>query len=210
MSQDTPESITHFLQALPPQGAAALTIRNYRSDLVSFARFFEGSTAEPFSPRSITPTDIREYRSHLLNVERRAPATIKRRLAALRKFFEWATLEQQAAEDPTKGIKGVAAVPRAPKWLEKKDVDRLIRAGERTGNTRDLAILLTLRHTGLRVNELCSLKVDSIQLSERKSQLQVWGKGIKHRVVPLNLDVRKALEAYLQVRPNLGIPQLFI
>src|SRR5215208_2164617 len=110
MSQDTPESITHFLQALPPQGAAALTIRNYRSDLVSFARFFEGSTAESFSPSSITPTDIREYRSHLLNVERRAPATIKRRLAALRKFFEWATLQQHASDDPTKGIKGVAAV----------------------------------------------------------------------------------------------------
>src|SRR5215213_2307110 len=167
MSQDTPESITTFLQALTLQGAAELTIRNYRSDLISFARFFEGSTAEPFSPPAITPTDIREYRSHLLNVERRAPATIKRRLAALRKFFEWATLQQHASEDPTKGVKGVAAVPRAPKWLEKKDVDRLIREGERASNPRDLAILLTLRHTCLRVNELCSLRVDSIQLSER-------------------------------------------
>jgi site-specific recombinase XerD len=210
MSQDTPESITTFLQALALQGSAELTIRNYRSDLVSFARFLEGSTAESFSPSSITPTDIRDYRSHLLNVERRAPATIKRRLAALRKFFEWATLQQHAADDPTKGIKGVAAVPRAPKWLEKKEIDRLIRACERVGNTRDLAILLTLRHTGLRVNELCSLRVDSIQVSERKGQLQVWGKGTKHRVVPLNLDVRRALEAYLDVRPQLGIPELFI
>ena len=78
----------------------------------------------------------------------------------------------------------MAAVPRAPKWLEKKDVDKLIRTCERASNKRDLAILLTLRHTGLRVSELCSLRVDSIQLSERKGQLQVWGKGTKHRVVP--------------------------
>src|ERR1041384_8047279 len=111
ISQDTPESITTFLQALALQGAAELTIRNYRSDLAHFSKWFEGSTAEPFSPTAITPTDIRDYRSRLLNVERRAPATIKRRLAALRKFFEWATLEHQAAEDPTKGVKSVAAVP---------------------------------------------------------------------------------------------------
>ncbi len=91
----------------------------------------------------------------------------------------------------------MAAVPRAPKWLEKKDVDKLIRTGERAGNKRDLAILATLRHTGLRVGELCSLQVDSLQISDRKGQLQVWGKGTKHRVIPLNLDVRKALEAYL-------------
>jgi site-specific recombinase XerD len=104
----------------------------------------------------------------------------------------------------------VAAVPRAPRWLEKKDVDKLLRAGERSGNKRDLVILATLRHTGLRVSELCGLRVDSLQLSERKGQLEVWGKGTKHRVVPLDLDVRKALEAYLEIRPKSERPYLFI
>ena len=55
MSQGTLESITNFLQALTLQGAAELTIRNYRSDLLSFARFSEGSTAEFFSP-TVSPT----------------------------------------------------------------------------------------------------------------------------------------------------------
>jgi site-specific recombinase XerD len=89
-------------------------------------------------------------------------------------------------------------------------VDRLLRAGERAGNKRDQAILATLRHTGLRVSELCSLKVESLQLAERKGQLQVWGKSTKQRVVPLNLDERKALEAYLQVRPKLDSSYLFL
>ncbi len=210
MSQHTPESVEHFFQNLSLQGAAGLSIRNYRSDLAHFVRWFEGSTAEPFSPAAITPTDIRDYRSHLLNVERRAPATIQRRLTALRKFCQWALAQQQIPEDPTRGVKGVASAPRAPRWLEKKDVDKLLRAGERTGNKRDLAILATLRHTGLRVSELCALRVDSLQLAERRGQLQVWGKGQKHRVVPLNLDVRKALEAYLEIRPKLDSPYLFI
>ena len=68
------ESVEQFLQTLALQGAAELTIRNYRSDLVHFSRWFEGSLGEPFSPSSITPTDIRDYRSHLLNVERRSIA----------------------------------------------------------------------------------------------------------------------------------------
>src|ERR1044072_676917 len=98
INQDTPESITTFLQALALQGAASLTIRNYGSDLVHFNKWFEGSTAEPFSPSAITPTDIRDYRSHLLNVERRSPATIQRRLAALRKFRPWALAHEQLNE----------------------------------------------------------------------------------------------------------------
>src|SRR5215210_1912603 len=177
MSQDTPESVENFFEALKAQGSAELTIRNYRSDLAHFVTWFEGSTAEPFSPAAITPTDIRDYRSHLLNVERRAPATIQRRLAALRKFCQWALGQEQLKDDPSQGVKGVASVPRAPKWLEKKDVDKLIRAVERAGNKRDLAIIATLRHTGLRVGELCSLRLESVQISDRKGQLQVWGKG---------------------------------
>src|SRR5829696_7230088 len=86
MSHETPESVEEFFQALSLQGAADLTIRNYRSDLVHFVRWFAGSTAEPFSPAAITPTDIRDYRSHLLNVERRAPATIQRRLPPCANF----------------------------------------------------------------------------------------------------------------------------
>jgi site-specific recombinase XerD len=210
MSQTTPESVERFFQALSDQRAAELTIRNYRSDLVHFVRWFEGSTAEPFSPAAITLADIREYRSHLLNIERRAPATIQRRLTALRKFCQWALAQQQLTDDPTRGVKGVAAVPRAPRWLGKQDLDKLLRAGERSGNKRDLAILATLCHTGLRVSEVCALRVDSVQLSERKGQLEVWGNGTKQRVVPLNLDLRKALAAYLEVRPKLDSPHLFL
>jgi site-specific recombinase XerD len=210
-SQTVANPIELFFTDLERQEASALTIRNYGSDLAHFSRWFEGSNGEPFSPAAITPSDIRDYRSHLLNVERRSPATIQRRLAALHKFSQWAQAQGLLTEDPTKGIKGVAAVPRAPKWLEKRDVDRLLRACERASNKRDLAILMTLRHTGIRVGELCALRTDDISLAERKGALVVRsGKGSKHRVIPLNLDARKALAAYLEIRPKLSTPALFI
>jgi site-specific recombinase XerD len=62
MSQDIPESVENFFQTLKAQGAAELTIRNYRCDLVHFVRWFEGSTEEPFSPAAITPTDLTAVR----------------------------------------------------------------------------------------------------------------------------------------------------
>jgi site-specific recombinase XerD len=211
MSPSTPESVDQFLKALQLQGAAELTLRHYRFDLVHFAHWFESALGEAFSSAAITPTDIRDYRSHLLNIERRKPATIQRRLAALSKFGAWSVTQGLVAENPALGVKGVAAVLHAPKSLEKREVERPIHAYERAGNKRDLAILATLRHPGLRVSELAALRTDDIQLSERKGQLVVRsGKGAKQRVVPLNLDARKALQAYLDTRRELDSPYLVL
>jgi integrase/recombinase XerD len=100
---------------------------------------------------------------------------------------------------------------RAPKWLERREVDKLIRAIERYGNKRDLAIVLTLRHTGLRVSELANLQLSDVETSERKGSLTVRsGKGSKFRVLPLNVDVRRAIEAYQEVRPATPDTHLFI
>ncbi|MDQ5851425.1 MAG: tyrosine-type recombinase/integrase [Chloroflexota bacterium] len=102
-------------------------------------------------------------------------------------------------------------MPLTPKSLPKRDLDRLLRAAEQDGNKRNLAILLTLRHTGLRVGELCNLRLSDIAISERKGSLVVRsGKGDKDRTVPLNNDVRQALSAYVAVRPAASTDFLFI
>jgi integrase/recombinase XerD len=145
------DAIDQFLQALRRQELAPYTIENYASDLRVFARFFRGSTGEAFQAARTTPTDIRDFKAHLLTGERRSPATVNRRLYALRKFFQWAIAVGRAKEDPTAVIKGVQSTPLAPRSIDKKDVDRLLRAAERDENQRNLAILQTLRHTGLRL-----------------------------------------------------------
>src|SRR5215216_476829 len=183
----------------------------YRLDLLHFASWFARTVGEAFSPEAVTPTDIREYRGHLMNVEKRQPATVNRRLAALRRFFVWAKASGLAKELPTDDVKGVASSPRAPHWLEKRDVDRLIRTVERHGNTRDLAIVLTLRHTGIRVSELSNLMLGDVEISERKGSVTVRsGKGSKFRVLPLNVDARQAITAYLRARPTVSADHLFI
>src|SRR3954452_18465122 len=221
MSKSTPESVEkhedvdrlvgRFLHDLERQETSPNTRRSYQLDLLHFASWFARTAGEGFSPEAVTPTDVREYRGYLLNVEKRQPATVNRRLAALRRFFQWAKASGLVKELPTDNVKGVASSPRAPHWLEKRDVDRLIRTVERHGNTRDLAIVLTLRHTGIRGSELSGLTLGAVETPERKAPLTVRsGKGSKFRMLPLNVDARRALANYLEVRPTVSADHLFI
>jgi len=204
------DELTAFVQDLARQEAAPLTVASYQLDLQLFAKWFEQANGEVFTAKAVTPTDLREYRAFLQNVERRRPATINRKLAALKSFFRWAQGAKRIAELPTESVKGVQAQPSPPRWLDKRQVDRLLRAVERHGTKRDLAVLQTLRHTGLRVGELVSLRLQDVDLSERKGELRVWGKGSKHRAIPLNVTVRRALEDYLRVRPLVKDEHLFL
>jgi integrase/recombinase XerD len=221
MSKSTPQTVgkregvdrlvDRFLQDLERQETSPRTRDAYPLDLLHFAGWFVQTVGETFTPEAVTPTDVREYRGYLLNVEKRQPSTVNRRLAALRRFFQWAKASGLVKELPTENVKGVASSPRAPHWLEKRDVDRLIRTVERHGNTRDLAIVLTLRHTGIRVSELSSLMLGDVEISERKGSLTIRsGKGSKFRILPLNVDARLAITSYLKVRPAVSADQLFI
>jgi site-specific recombinase XerD len=179
----------------------------YQLDLVGFARWFsEHVPTEPaFTPEAITPTDIREFRDWLVRTANRKPATVNRKLAALRAYFAFCKASGYRADDlPTDGVRRVAEQPAGPRWFLKREVNGLIRAVERHGRgparLRDLAIVLTLRHTGLRVGELVGLTLPDVTLGQRGGQLRVRGKGNKERIVPLNHEVRQALTAWLAIR----------
>ncbi len=162
--------------------------------------------SEPrFTPEAVTPTDIRAFRDHLVQQGRRKPTTVNRNLAALRAYFAFCKAAGLLREEvPTAGVKRVAEQPAGPRWYLKREVNGLVREVERhaRGATRlrDLAIVLVLRHTGLRVGELASLTLPDVRLGERGGQVRVRGKGNKERTIPLNKDARQALAAYLAVR----------
>jgi integrase/recombinase XerC len=205
------QELTAFLADLEREGAAPKTLASYRTDLTHFAGWFAASTGEACAPAAVTPTDLRDYRAALLTIANRAPATVNRRLAALRRFFRWAKAQKLVAELPTEGVRGVNTPEKAPKSLAKREVDRLVRQAERAGDRRDLAVLELLRHTGIRVGELCALRLGDVVIGERKGMLTVRsGKGGKYRQVPLNADARRAIAAYLAVRPTSAEDRLFL
>jgi integrase/recombinase XerD len=211
MTDDTPHEVTMFVTDLQRQEVAPLTLTSYQSDLALFVRWFVATIGEAFSAAAVTPTDVRDDRAHLVSVEHRAPATVNRRLAALRKFFTWAKAERRITELPTDSVKLVQASPRAPHALEKREVDALMRKAEQRGKKRDIAILALLRHAGIRVSELCALRLGDLDVGERHGRLVVRsGKGSKYREVPVNADARRAIAQYLAVRPRVADDHLFL
>jgi integrase/recombinase XerC len=195
---------------------AKLTVRGYLADLRHFLRWFEQTNGEELAVELITPTDVKDYKQFMLTVERRKASTVNRRLAALSALARWARQTGQIQDDPTEHIKAVAIAPRGPKWLDKRQQHKLIRAIEKdlqlakssfpkrwVTRRRDASLVLFLLHTGLRLGETIQLRIDDVQLSERKGSVLVrQGKGNKERVVPLNTEARKALQGWMAVRPE--------
>ncbi len=99
----------------------------------------------------------------------------------------------------------------APKWLDEKEQLALLRVVRRDENRRDLAIVQTLRRTGLRVSELVDLRLDDITLAERSGHVRVRdGKGTKARQIPLSKDARQALSGYLEERKDREEEKIFL
>ncbi len=210
-----PDLLAPFVQALRAQDKSPATIHAYQNALQRFAEWLTQTRGETYKTiqefvRAITPTDVREYRAHLLNVRRAAPGTINQHLTSLRVFTHWARREGMIEGDPVNGIKPVQEVKKPPRWLDRQEQYALRRAAEKDSHPRNLAILLLLLNTGLRVSEVAGLKLDDLTLSDRKGEITVRGKGSKVRTVPLNAEVRKALREYLVQRPKVEHTAVFV
>jgi site-specific recombinase XerD len=121
-------------------------------------------------------------------------------------------------------VKSVKHVQNAPKWLDKNEQYALQRAIEKdlqlsklrypkrwVTRRRDASLTLFLLHTGLRLTELTALRLEDVQISERKGNILVQnGKGGKQRNVPLNAEARKAFQEWLAVRPKAQSPFVWV
>jgi site-specific recombinase XerD len=202
-----------FRQFLIDTGKSARTNSGYQADLELFARWFLETNGEMLRSDNLTPTDIREYKLYLLNVQKAKAATINRHLAAIRAYGTWTKNTGRVVYNSADGIKGVSQQKHAPKWLDRKEQAAVQREAERRIQAaktvpakrqaiRDHCILTVLLHTGLRVSELVALEIEDITFSERKGELRVRaGKGTKERILPLNDSCRKAIKEWYSVRP---------
>ncbi len=178
------------------------TRRAYRSDVAQFASFVAGR-----APERVLQGDVRGWLASLH--AQRHPATLGRKLAALRCFFRLLVREGQVPRDPTQSLSTPRVPKRLPKPLPVDDCVALAEAdppsvgagGER--GLRDRALVELLYGAGLRVGELASLDVRDVDL--HRGDVRVLGKGGVERVVPLPAAARAALERYLEPRRGPGL-----
>lgn len=200
---------TSFVNYLVELGRSSKTISAYASDLGLFATWFKQSNGYELTPATITRQDVLEFRQHMAQAHH-APATINRRLAALRAYSEWAHRLGGASLNLA-NIKRAGSQAQAPHWLDRREVAAIHRQLERaiTSSTpgrklaaqRAWSMVTLVLNTGLRVSELLALELSDLEITDRKGMLTVRaGKGDKLRRIPLNNQARQAITTWMELR----------
>lgn len=132
---------------------------------------------------------------------------------ALRSFFRFLLQHGEVERDLAIWVPTVAAwrLSTVPKYLKPEEVERLLKACDRSSATgrRDHAILLLLARLGLRAGEVAALQLDDIDW--RAGEIMIRGKGLVHQRLPLLAEVGEALALYLcQDRPSRPVRQVFL
>ena len=181
------------------------TRRAIRNDLRKFARWFNEANREPFKVERVTVRDVVDFRNHLHKDRRQAIASVNRALVVVRRFFDWVVSSGRVETNPAKQVKELRRQPLAPKGLDRADVRRLLREIELRQDVRGGAIFSLLLYTGCRVSDLVNLELPDVMIGERAGSVVFrHGKGGKQRTVPLPLPARRALQAYLECRPQVS------
>ena len=200
--------VTLFLDMLAAErGAGKNTLAAYGRDLADFTDHLAGRRSVAIA----TTDDIRAYLGDLAS-RGMQPATVARRLSAIRQLYRFLYAEGQRKDDPAAVLEGPKRARALPKTLTLAEVDRLLAAAGECDpqapltvrlRTARLACLVELLYaTGLRVSELVALPVSAARCDARV--IVVRGKGNKERMVPLNDAAKRAMADYLALAAQAG------
>jgi integrase/recombinase XerD len=174
---------------------AANTLDAYARDLNALAAHV-GGDVEPSSihPCALASLMVDNTRHGL------GPRSSARQLSALRGFFRFLVRERAIAHDPTTILERPRIVRKLPRVLSFDEVERLLAAPNEATERGCLhsAMLNLMYASGLRVSELCSLRMSDLDL--QRGLVAVRGKGGKRRLVPIGEVALNCVSRYLQVR----------
>lgn len=179
---------------------APRTVELYRGDLGRFADW--ATELEVGSPGEVDLGVLRRYLAELRDLGR-APRTMARVAASLRRYFAWAEAEGLVEADPTIALRSPGGASRLPRVLRADELHQMLDESAPASpedpaerQLRDRLVLEVLYGSGLRVSELCGLRVSDVDLD--RSRLTVWGKGSKQRMVPLSAPALEAMREWLE------------
>ena len=196
-----PPAAEEFLTyLLVERGRASSTIAAYRRDLSAWWRWLAGRHgAEALAgggPGVATTSDVVAFVAALRD-EGLAPATVARRLVAVRSWHAFCADEGITGSDPTTEVEQPRVPAGLPKALDETTVVALIEqaSGDDPLARRDRALLEVLYGTGARISEAVGLSLGDVDLTT--GTLRVLGKGSRERIVPLGGAAAAAMERWL-------------
>ncbi len=221
-----------ILQSCPPiirdfltynetiRGKSSRSVEGYFLDLQTFFRYLltvrgkvsrdtafeeiEISSVDIELIKSVTISDLYGFLVYCKNERDNNTATRARKTSTLKIFFKYLSAQTHQIEiNPAEMLEAPKVKQALPKHLTLEDSLELLNSVDGANKERDYCILVLFLNCGLRLSELCSLNLSSISSD---NTLTVLGKGNKERMVYLNDACLDAINAYLAVRPNDGIP----
>lgn len=166
------------------------TLDAYQTDLGKLLRFLEG---EKKGVLDVTLDDLQRFAAglHDIGIHPRSQARI---LSGIKSFFHFLVMADYLEGDPSELLEGPKIGFKLPEVLTIEEIDRIIDTVDLSKNEgqRNRAILETLYSCGLRVSELCNLKISDLYLAE--GFIKVEGKGSKQRLVPISPRAIKEIE----------------
>lgn len=189
-----------FLSYLENQkGYSNHTILNYRNDLATFFIFLKKEGIN-----SLEKADYKIIRNYLRFLEEKkfAKTTVSRHISSLRSFYKYLVKEKVVMKNPMVFISNPKLDKRLPKFLYEKEVEKLLSMPQLDDpkGIREALILEFLYSTGVRVSELCNVKIKDISFSEKS--VLILGKGEKERYVYFGKNLEELLKLYFkEARP---------
>jgi len=175
------------------------TLKAYRIDLRQFCEYMQAQN--DFTDKNA----LNNYISHIH--QQFQPKTIKRKIASVKAFFHYLVYEEILTNNPFDKINVRFREPqRLPRTIPFSTIESFMAAiykeqqyaqteFQKNSVLRDIAVIELLFATGMRISELCTLKIDQVDLSSHK--LLIYGKGAKERMLQIgNSDVIQILSQY--------------
>ena len=192
------ECIDDFLIEQQVRGNSPKTVKHYSRCLGLFERF-----QSPKNPdiSAVSVSDCKAYYIHLSS-RNVSSVTVQTYIRALRAFLSWCYLEGYIPENIPKKFRLPKAQKKKIDILTDSEVEQLFRclSGRDFISIRNYCIVALMIDSGLRLNEVVTIRRDKIHIAE--GYAIVNGKGNKERFVPLGLNSKRALLRYCAIVPN--------
>ena len=157
------------------------TLDAYRRDLQKLLVFYADNHIDY---RTVTLEQLDQFAGQLREegIQARSVARI---LSGVRSFYRFLTLEKEVEQDPTELLESPQIGKHLPEVLSVEEIDSIINVIDvsKPEGVRDRAIIEVLYGCGLRISELCNLRISQLYLEDK--YIRVKGKGSKERLVPI-------------------------
>ena len=176
------------------KGLSANTLESYKRDLVIYIDFLSRNKKKILKA---TRKDIENFLTERKNSGSKS-RTVARNKVSIVNLYKFLVMENYLSKNPTDNLEVIRLKRTLPESLTTKEVDDLLSVhNEKTDKgLRDKAIFELMYSSGLRVSEICSIRVEDIIFEEK--YLKICGKGKRERIVPINDEALDILRRYIQ------------